>query len=195
MASKLEALKTSLEATLGGELKLAVLNRGELTIVLRAANAVQSCTTLRDQFGFEECIDLCGVDYSAYKDGQYDGLRFAVVCHLLSVKNNIRLRVRFFAEEDDFPVVPSLVNVWPGVNWFEREAFDLYGIVFEGHPDLRRILTDYGFVGHPFRKDFPLSGHVEMRYDPVQGRVIYQPVTIEPREITPRILREENYGG
>lgn len=135
------------------------------------------------------------MDYSAYRDGVWEGSRFAVVCHLLSVANNQRVRVRFFATDDDFPVVPSLVDVWPGVNWFEREAFDLYGIIFDGHPDLRRLLTDYGFVGHPFRKDFPLSGHVEMRYDPVQARVIYQPVTIEPRENTPRIIREENYGG
>ena len=139
--------------------------------------------------------DLCGMDYSTYRDTVWEGSRFAVVCHLLSVANNQRIRVRFFAEDDDFPVVDSLVDVWPGVNWFEREAFDLYGIVFDGHPDLRRLLTDYGFVGHPFRKDFPLSGNVEMRYDPVQARVIYQPVTIEPRENTPRIIREENYGG
>lgn len=132
---------------------------------------------------------------SKRSDGVWEGSRFAVVCHLLSVANNQRVRVRFFATDDDFPVVPSLVDVWPGVNWFEREAFDLYGIIFDGHPDLRRLLTDYGFVGHPFRKDFPLSGHVEMRYDPVQARVIYQPVTIEPRENTPRIIREENYGG
>ncbi len=140
-------------------------------------------------------IDACGVDYSTYGDGAWSGARFAVVYHLLSLSNNQRLRVRAFATDDDFPILPSMVDVWPVANWFEREAFDLYGIVFDGHPDLRRLLTDYGFVGHPFRKDFPLSGYVEMRYDPEQKRVIYQPVSIEPREITPRIIREDNYAG
>jgi NADH-quinone oxidoreductase subunit C len=143
--------------------------------------------------GFEQLIDLCGVDYAAYGDRPREGLRFAAVVHLLSISNNVRLRLRCFGPQDDFPVLPSLVEVWPAANWFEREAFDLYGIVFEGHPDLRRILTDYGFVGHPFRKDFPLSGYVEMRYDPEQKRVVYQPVTIDPREVTPRIVREPNY--
>ena len=143
---------------------------------------------------FEELIDLCGVDYSAYGDGTWEGARFAVVSHLLSVKNNVRLRVRVFAADDEMPVVPSLVDVWNGANWYEREAFDLFGILFDGHNDLRRILTDYGFIGHPFRKDFPVSGYVEMRYDAEQKRVVYQPVTIEPRENTPRIIREENYG-
>jgi NADH-quinone oxidoreductase subunit C len=164
---------------------------GEITIEVKelAATALK----LRDQFGFEQLIDLCGVDYAAYGDRPREGLRFAVVLHLLSVQNNVRLRVRFFCTDDDFPIAPSLVDVWPGANWFEREAFDLYGIVFEGHPDLRRLLTDYGFVGHPFRKDFPLSGYVEMRYDPEQRRVVYQPVTIDPREVTPRIVREPNY--
>jgi len=149
---------------------------------------------LRDAAGFEQMIDLCGVDYSAYGDGAWEGRRFAIVYHLLSVTHNTRLRVRIFAEEDDFPVLESVADIWPCANWYEREAFDLYGIVFTGHPDLRRILTDYGFVGNPFRKDFPLSGHVEMRYDPEQQRVVYQPVSIEPREVTPRIIREENYG-
>lgn len=195
MSSKLEQLKTSLEQGLAQSLVSATLDRGQITVVLKAENIVESALVLRDRFGFEQCIDLCGVDYSAYKNGCWDQQRFAVVCQLLSVGHNQRLRIRYFAEDDEFPVVPSLIDVWSSVNWFEREAFDLYGIMFEGHPDLRRILTDYGFVGHPFRKDFPLSGNVEMRYDPAQGRVIYQPVTIEPREITPRIVREENYGG
>ena len=143
----------------------------------------------------DQLIDLCGVDYSTYGDRPWEKQRFAAVLHLMSIPHNWRLRVRAFCPDDEFPVLASLVDVWPGVNWFEREAFDLFGIMFEGHPDLRRILTDYGFIGHPFRKDFPLSGHVEMRYDPEQKRVIYQPVTIEPREITPRVIREDNYGG
>ena len=197
MASTLEALKSAAEAALGANILSATIDRHELTLVCRADTIIETCTLLRDtpSLRFEQCVDLCGMDYRAYRDGVWEGSRFAVVCHLLSVANNQRVRVRFFATDDDFPVVPSLVDVWPGVNWFEREAFDLYGIIFDGHPDLRRLLTDYGFVGHPFRKDFPLSGHVEMRYDPVQARVIYQPVTIEPRENTPRIIREENYGG
>jgi NADH-quinone oxidoreductase subunit C len=144
---------------------------------------------------FEQLIDLCGIDYSAYKDGQYDGLRYCVATHLLSVSLNQRLRLKVFCTDDDFPVVDSVNDVWNAANWFEREAFDLFGIIFEGHNDLRRILTDYGFIGHPFRKDFPTTGNVEMRYDPEQKRVIYQPVTIEMREITPRVIREENYGG
>jgi NADH-quinone oxidoreductase subunit C len=153
-------------------------------------------TTLRDaaELRFEQLIDLCGVDYLTYGDGAWDGARFAVVYHLLSLTHNRRLRVKVFAADDEFPVVDSVIGVWPDADWFEREAFDLFGVVFTGHPDLRRILTDYGFVGHPFRKDFPISGNVEMRYDPDQRRVIYQPVTIEPREIVPRIIREENYG-
>ncbi len=197
MASTLEALKTAAEAALGANIISATIDRQELTLVCRADSIIETCTLLRDTpaLRFEQCSDLCGMDYSTYRDTVWEGSRFAVVCHLLSVANNQRIRVRFFAEDDDFPMVDSLVDVWPGVNWFEREAFDLYGIVFDGHPDLRRLLTDYGFVGHPFRKDFPLSGNVEMRYDPVQARVIYQPVTIEPRENTPRIIREENYGG
>jgi NADH-quinone oxidoreductase subunit C len=168
---------------------------GEITVVVDADRYIDVMRSLRDHadLRFEMLIDLCGVDYSSYGGAAWDGPRFAVVSHLLSLSNNWRLRVRTFAPDDDFPVVPSLVDVWPSVNWFEREAFDLYGIMFPGHPDLRRLLTDYGFVGHPFRKDFPISGYVEMRYDPEQGRVIYQPVTIEPREVTPRVIREQNY--
>src|ERR1700687_2260108 len=167
---------------------------GELTLEVPAAEYLAAAQKLRDQLGFEQLIDLCGVDYAAYGDRPREGLRFAAVVHLLSISNNVRLRLRCFGAQDGFTVLPSLVEVWPSANWFEREAFDLYGIVFEGHPDLRRILTAYGFVGHPFRKDFPISGYVEMRYDPEQKRVIYQPVTIEPREIIPRVIREETYG-
>jgi len=197
MATKLETLSAALDEALGGRIASKVEALGEITIVVKAADYLGVMTQLRDDpsLGFELMIDLAGVDYSAYGDGAWDGARYAVVVHLLSLANNWRLRVRAFAPDDDFPIVPSLVDVWPAVNWFEREAFDLYGLMFEGHPDLRRILTDYGFVGHPFRKDFPLSGHVEMRYDPEQKRVIYQPVSIEPREITPRIIREETYAG
>jgi NADH-quinone oxidoreductase subunit C len=166
---------------------------GEITIEVKAAEYKANCEKLRDRHGFEQLIDLCGVDYASYGDVPREGPRFAAVVHLLSVKNNVRLRVRAFCADDGFPVIASLVDVWPAANWFEREAFDLFGIMFEGHPDLRRLLTDYGFVGHPFRKDFPLSGHVEMRYDPEQKRVIYQPVTIDPREVTPRIVREQHY--
>ncbi|HTM61118.1 MAG TPA: NADH-quinone oxidoreductase subunit C [Burkholderiales bacterium] len=166
---------------------------GELTIEVPAAEYLAAAQKLRDQLGFEQMTDLCGVDYAAYGDRPREGMRFAAVVHLLSISQNVRLRLRVFAPDDQFPVVASIVDVWPAANWFEREAFDLYGIMFEGHPDLRRILTDYGFVGHPFRKDFPLSGYVEMRYDPEQKRVIYQPVTIDPREVTPRIVREPNY--
>ena len=166
---------------------------GELTIEVKAADYRAIAQRLRDQHGFEQLIDLCGMDYGAYADKPRVGPRFAVVVHLLSVQHNVRLRLRAFCPDDAFPVIGSLIEVWPGANWFEREAFDLFGLMFEGHPDLRRILTDYGFVGHPFRKDFPLSGHVEMRYDPEQKRVIYQPVTIDPREVTPRIVRETNY--
>ncbi len=165
----------------------------ELTLEVPAADYPGIATRLRDEFSFEEMIDLCGVDYAAYGDRPREGPRFAAVVHLLSVSRNVRLRLRALCPDDDFPALASLVEVWPAANWYEREAFDLYGIVFEGHPDLRRILTDYGFVGHPFRKDFPLSGHVEMRYDPEQKRVVYQPVTIDPREVTPRIVREEHY--
>ncbi len=166
---------------------------GELTVEVKAADYRAVAQRLRDQAGFEQLIDLCGVDYGAYADKPREGPRFAAVVHLLSLKNNWRLRLRAWCADDEFPVLASLIDVWPAADWFEREAFDLFGIMFDGHPDLRRILTDYGFVGHPFRKDFPLSGHVEMRYDPQQKRVIYQPVTIDPREVVPRIVRETNY--
>lgn len=197
MTQKLETLAAALTNALGEKLVTLVERLDEITVTVGANDWLCVATVLRDNptLRFEQCIDICGVDYSQYKDGEWDGARFAAVYHLLSVSNNQRLRVRVFAVDDDFPVIDSAVDVWPGANWFEREAFDLFGIVFSGHPDLRRILTDYGFVGHPFRKDFPLSGYVEMRYDPEQQRVIYQPVTIEPREITPRIIREETYGG
>jgi NADH-quinone oxidoreductase subunit C len=165
----------------------------ELTVEVKAAEYRAVAEKLRDHCGFEQLIDLCGVDYAAYADKPREGPRFAAVVHLLSISNNWRVRLRCFCPDDEFPVVSSLTGVWPAAGWFEREAFDLFGIMFEGHPDLRRILTDYGFVGHPFRKDFPLSGHVEMRYDPEQKRVVYQPVTIDPREVTPRIVREEHY--
>ena len=199
--TRLETLKNNLQAQFGAGCKLTEAF-GELTLEVTADQWVDTCKTLRDQPGllFESCIDLCGVDYSSYGEPAFVTpaptfpQRFAVVLHLMSVTKNWRLRVRTWVPNDDFPVVTSLVNVWPSVNWFEREAFDLFGIVFEGHPDLRRILTDYGFIGHPFRKDFPLSGNVEMRYDTEQKRVVYQPVSIEPREITPRIIREEGYG-
>jgi NADH-quinone oxidoreductase subunit C len=170
---------------------------GEITVEVTPSAYLATCQKLRDsaELRFEQAIDLCGVDYSTYGGARAPrGGRFAVVLHLLSVTHNWRLRVRCVIAEEELPMLPSLVEVWPSVNWFEREAFDLFGIVFEGHPDLRRILTDYGFTGHPFRKDFPISGYVEMRYDPEQRRVVYQPVTIEPREITPRVVREPNYG-
>jgi len=197
MATTLETLAGAVEAAGGDALKSVVSDRGELTAVVRVEGLLTFMRELRDrpELRFDMLIDVCGVDYQAYGDGAWEGPRFAAVYHLLSLPHNWRLRVRTFATDDDFPVVPSVIDVWPCANWFEREAFDLYGIVFDGHPDLRRLLTDYGFVGHPFRKDFPLSGYVEMRYDPEQGRVIYQPVTIEPREIIPRVIREENYGG
>lgn len=197
MTQKLDTLQSALERVFADRLVSLVRARGEITITVKAADSLSVAKALRDHpdLGFEQLIDLCGVDYSDYKDGQYEGLRYAVVTHLLSVRLNWRLRLKVFAADDDFPVVPALTPLWSSANWFEREAFDLYGIVFDGHDDLRRILTDYGFIGHPMRKDFPVTGHVEMRYDPEQKRVIYQPVTIEPREITPRIIREDNYGG
>jgi len=200
VSTKLETLKNALEAALGSKAKSLTLALSELTLVVEAADYLAVARQLRDDaaLGFEQLIDLCGVDYSGWGDGLEDAprfaARFAATSHLLSVRHNWRLRLRTFGTEDDFPVLESLTGIWPNANWYEREAFDLYGIVFNGHDDLRRILTDYGFVGHPFRKDFPLSGNVEMRYDPEQKRVIYQPVSIEPREITPRIIREENYG-
>ena len=196
MSAKLETLGQNLEKHLGERIKSKKLALGELTIEVSAGDYLEVMKALRDEaeLRFDEVADLCGVDYYAYGNGERQGLRYAVVVHLLSVANNLRLRVRVFADNDDFPSVPSITELWASANWFEREAFDLYGIVFPGHNDLRRILTDYGFIGHPFRKDFPISGYVEMRYDPDQRRVIYQPVTIEPRENTPRIVREETYG-
>ena len=195
--SKLDVLQSALESALGERLKKLVRDRGEITVTVAASDYLASALTLRDHqdLSFEQNIDLCGLDYSSYKDQPWEGPRFCVASHLLSVSKNWRLRLKVFCPDDDVPVVASLTDVWSSVNWFEREAFDLYGIIFDGHLDLRRILTDYGFIGHPFRKDFPTSGHVEMRYDAEQKRVIYQPLTIEPREITPRIIREDNYGG
>ena len=198
LASPATALQIAetVSAVLGDKAKSVKVAFGEVTVVVAAADYLVVARLLRDSAGcrFEQLIDLCGLDYSEYKDGQYDGPRYCVASHLLSVSLNQRVRLKVFCPDDDFPVVDSVNDIWNAVNWFEREAFDLYGIVFEGHNDLRRILTDYGFIGHPFRKDFPTTGHVEMRYDPEQKRVIYQPVTIEPREITPRVIREDNYG-
>jgi NADH-quinone oxidoreductase subunit C len=201
MSHSIQTLEAALHEVLGSKVKLLESALGELTLTVSAADYHDVCKALRDdsRLGFEQLMDLCGLDYSSYKDGAHsqftDGPRYAVVSHLLSVSHNWRLRVRVFALSEDVPVVASVNDLWNSANWFEREAFDLFGIVFEGHLDLRRLLTDYGFVGHPFRKDFPTSGHVEMRYDAEQKRVVYQPVTIEPREITPRIIREDNYGG
>ncbi len=196
MSAKLERLSQVLREQLGEKVVSLVTDRGEVTVQVAAPDYLAVATLLRehDDLFFEQLIDLSGLDYSAYKNGEWQGRRFAIAAHLLSVRHNWRLRVKVFADDDAFPVLDSVVGVWPSANWFEREAFDFYGIMFSGHPDLRRILTDYGFVGHPFRKDFPVSGYVEMRYDPDQGRVVYQPVTIEPREITPRIVREAQYG-
>ena len=196
MSAKLEALSQNLQGHLGERIASLKVALGEISIDVEAEHYLDVMQTLRDELelGFEQLMDLCGVDYSTYKYGEWTGARFAAVSHLLSIANNWRLRVRCFAVNDNFPSVPSLIQVWNSVAWFEREAFDLYGIVFPGHADLRRIITDYGFVGHPFRKDFPISGYVEMRYDPDQQRVIYLPVSIEPREIVPRIIRDENYG-
>jgi len=193
MTPRLQRLHDALVKNLG---MTPVERLGELTLELPAAAYRATCEKLRDhpELRFEQLIDLFGVDYSTYGDRPREGSRFAVVLHLMSVTHNWRLRLRTFCPDDELPMLDSVVDVWPGVNWFEREAFDLFGIVFDGHPDLRRILTDYGFVGHPFRKDFPISGHVEMRYDPEQRRIVYEPVTIEPREIVPRVVREPNYG-
>ena len=192
-----EQLKDAVAAVLGDKIKHISLQHGELTVVVGVADYLAAATLLRDAptCRFEQLMDLCGVDYSEYAAGSFDGARYCVVSHLLSVSLNQRIRLKVFATDDDVPLVASLTTVWNSANWFEREAFDLFGIVFEGHDDLRRILTDYGFIGHPFRKDFPTTGHVEMRYDAEQKRVIYQSVTIEPRETTPRIIREDNYGG
>jgi len=196
-APSLETLQAALQSVLGERIKKSTQRLGELTIEVAAADWLVVAKLLRDHSAlqFEQLIDLCGLDYSGYGDGTYEGPRFAVVTHLLSVSLNQRLRVRVFAPDDDFPCVASVTSIWAAGNWFEREAFDLFGILFEGHTDLRRILTDYGFIGHPMRKDFPVTGHVEMRYDAEQRRVIYQPVSIEPREITPRVIREDHYGG
>ena len=196
MSQTPEAPALPLENALGDALVQSFVRLGEQTLVVKAQHYAAAMRTLRDHpdCRFEQLIDLCGMDYSGYGDGAWEGPRFAVVVHLMSLTYNQRVRVRVFCPDDELPVVASMVDLWPSANWFEREAFDLYGIVFEGHPDLRRILTDYGFIGHPFRKDFPLSGNVEMRYDPTQQRVIYQPVSIEPREIVPRIVRDESYG-
>jgi NADH-quinone oxidoreductase subunit C len=192
-----ELLKDRIATALGDKVKHISVALGEVTLIVSSANYLATMQTLRDapECKFEQLIDICGVDYSAYRDVEWDGLRYCAVTHLLSVSLNQRVRVKVFCPDDDFPMLPSVADLWASANWFEREAFDLYGIVFEGHPDLRRILTDYGFIGHPFRKDFPMEGHVEMRYDTELRRVIYQPVTIEPREVIPRVIREENYGG
>jgi NADH-quinone oxidoreductase subunit C len=197
MSERLAQLQGLLERALGARVKSLTLALNELTLVVDANDYLESAQILRDDpsLAFEQLMDLCGVDYQDYLDGTYSGPRFAVVSHLLSVKHNLRLRLRVFAHDDSYPLVASLTSVWSSANWFEREAFDLFGILFDGHTDLRRILTDYGFIGHPFRKDFPISGNVEMRYDPELQRVVYQPVTIETREVTPRVVREEQYGG
>ncbi|MCK6435211.1 MAG: NADH-quinone oxidoreductase subunit C [Burkholderiaceae bacterium] len=197
MTQRLDNLQAALENVLGGRLRSLVRARGEITITVAAGDYLEVARTLRDDpaLKFEQLIDLCGIDYSTWQDRPWEGLRYCVVSHLLSVSLNWRVRLKVFAPDDDVPVVASVTDLWTAANWFEREAFDMIGVIFEGHADLRRLLTDYGFIGHPLRKDFPVSGHVEMRYDPEQKRVIYQPVTIEPREITPRVIREENYGG
>ena len=197
MSAKLEALCQNLQNVLGDRIVSLKTVIGEVTLEVAATHYIETARILRDHpdLRFEQLIDLTGVDYSAYGDGAWEGPCFAAVCHLSSLSKNWRLRLRVFAPDDGFPVLPSVVSLWNSANWYEREAFDLFGIHFEGHPDLRRILTDYGFVGHPFRKDFPISGHVEMRYDPEQRRVVYQPVSIEPREVTPRVIREDSYGG
>lgn len=196
MMTKLESLEAALRSVIADRIDSLTVALGEITLLVDASNYLSVMQTLRDDANlrFDELTDLCGVDYSTYGDGIWNGSRFAVVSHLLSIEHNWRLRVRVFAPDDDVPLLASVITVWDSANWYEREAFDFFGIMFDGHPDLRRILTDYGFIGHPFRKDFPVSGYVEMRYDPEQKRVIYQPVTIEPREITPRVIREENYG-
>lgn len=196
MSAKLEVLSQNLTKYLGSRIAVMRNALGEITIDVDVVNYPEAMQILRDEpeLGFEQLMDLCGVDFSTYGDEANEGSRYAVVCHLLSVSHNWRVRVRCFARDDAFPCIPSIVQTWNSVNWFEREAFDLFGIVFPGHPDLRRILTDYGFVGHPFRKDFPMTGYVEMRYDQAQKRVVYEPVTIEMREITPRIVRPVNYG-
>lgn len=197
MSERLNQLAANIDKVLGKRVHSIEIALGEVTVLVNADSYYESALLLRDDplLAFEQLIDLCGVDYQDFREGKLTGKRFGVVAHLLSLVHNWRLRVRVFAPDDSYPVVASITPVWNSANWFEREAFDLYGILFDGHDDLRRILTDYGFIGHPFRKDFPISGNVEMRYDPELKRVVYQPVTIEPREITPRIVREEQYGG
>jgi NADH-quinone oxidoreductase subunit C len=196
MTERLDALKDALQAALGERARSVVADRGEITVEVAHGDLVAAMTALRDDpaLAFSTLVDLAGMDYQGYADAPWEGPRYAVVYHLVSIVHNWRLRVRAHAPDDALPLVDSMIPVWPGANWYEREAFDLYGIIFRGHPDLRRILTDYGFIGHPFRKDFPISGYVEMRYDAEQRRVIYQPVTIEPREIVPRVIREDSYG-
>jgi NADH-quinone oxidoreductase subunit C len=193
MSAKLDQLLSDLQASLGDRITKHVVALGEITLECKATDYLAVCRILRDDatLKFEQLIDLSGVDYQAYGDGAYDGMRYAVVCHLLSVSLNHRVRLRVFAQDEDFPILPTLVDMWSVANWYEREAFDMFGIMFENHPDLRRLLTDYGFVGHPFRKDFPMIGNVEMRYDPEQQRVIYQPVTIDERNNVPRVIRNE----
>jgi NADH-quinone oxidoreductase subunit C len=195
MSAKLDQLLKALQATLGDKITKHILALGEITIECQASDYLAVCQILRDAptLKFEQLIDLSGVDYQTYGDGAYEGMRFAVVCHLLSVSLNHRLRLRVFAQDENFPILPTLVETWSVANWYEREVFDLFGIMFENHPDLRRILTDYGFIGHPFRKDFPMIGNVEMRYDPEQQRVIYQPVTIEERNNVPRVIRNNGF--
>ncbi|MEO5861280.1 MAG: NADH-quinone oxidoreductase subunit C [Burkholderiales bacterium] len=195
MTTALESQEETIRNVLIDSVSASVIRFDELSVTLKADSWESSATALRDhpELKFDQLIDLCGVDYSEYS-GRVSGSRYAVVYHLLSLAHNQRVRVKVFAGDDDLPLLASVIDIWPAANWFEREAFDLFGIIFTGHPDLRRILTDYGFIGHPFRKDFPISGHVEMRYDPEQRRVVYQPVTIEPREIVPRVVREPNYG-
>jgi NADH-quinone oxidoreductase subunit C len=190
-----ETLAQTVQSVLADKVGSIAEQHGELALVIQPEHLLAAATLLRDdpRLRFEQLVDLCAVDYSDYGNGSWEGRRFAVVYHLLSLTHNRRLRLRVFAGDDEYPRVASILPVWPAANWFEREAFDFFGVVFDGHPDLRRLLTDYGFIGHPFRKDFPLSGNVEMRYDPDQQRVIYQPVTIEPREITPRVIREDQY--
>ena len=197
MTQRLDKLQAALEAALGEKVKTFKRELGEITLTVTAADYLAVAKTLRDDVSlkFEQLIDLCGIDYSSWKDRPWDSPRYCAVSHLLSVSLNWRVRLKVFAPDDDLPVLASLTELWSSANWFEREAFDMIGMIFEGHADLRRILTDYGFIGHPMRKDFPVSGHVEMRYDAEKKRVIYQPVSIEPREITPRIIREDNYGG
>jgi len=197
MTQKLDTLEAALKAALGDTITAFVRDRGEITVTVPAERYLSVAQTLRDHpsLKFEQLVDLCGLDYSEYRDEPRDGPRYCVVSHLLSVSLNWRVRLKVFAPDDELPAVVSVNEIWSSANWFEREAFDLYGILFEGHLDLRRILTDYGFIGHPMRKDFPTTGHVEMRYDPESKRVIYQPVTVEPREIVPRVIREDHYGG